>query len=482
MFGVDLRTLALFRICLGLSILSTYISLLGDFRALFTAEGVLPAGFYIDRVKPLWGVSVFLINDSVCTTALLFIIAMLCSASFIVGWKMRWSAFLTWLFFTSLQSRNPLPWNEGDAMLSFLTFWSIFLPLGDKYAWDAPPKNIKKTECGLATTALMVQVMCICLFTAYRRLIHPAWQSGRGLEYSLQIQESVLPLGTALLKFPALLFLSNYAALLLQAAGPLLLFIPFSTAYFRTIGILSLAAFQSFRGLAMDAANLLPGAMTMTVPFIPASWWTFWKRFKIARSAGMLAEKALRRPAILGPAPAWGRFEMPLRRGLGVLAVLFAAIALYLDMTAVCSRLPVPDTLKALDTALLHRKAWGSFESADTFSNYRTWYMALGTRQDGTQVDIMRNAPVSWVCPMNFRENFKNSRWKFYVTALRDDAMELCRPYFLRYLLNEWNRSHQSGPRVSRAELFILWQTIRPEPGAVANQRIGQYDRGQELS
>ena len=163
-FRIDPRTLALFRICLGMAVASAYLSLLGDLRSFFTDFGVLPWAPFISQIRPLWSVSVFLSNPAAGMITFFFFLAILFSLALAVGWKTRASAFLTWFFLSSLHARNPYLWHAGDQVLRCLAFWAMFLPLGEKYAWDAPKTLQAKKGWDLAALALKANILIIFIF------------------------------------------------------------------------------------------------------------------------------------------------------------------------------------------------------------------------------------------------------------------------------------------------------------------------------
>ena len=201
LFAIDLRSLALFRVSLGLAVLHSFITLSSEFRAFYTGYGILPAGFFISQIKEFSKISIFLINDSEPVVLLLFCLAIFATLSFIVGWKTRWSSFWMWFFLMSLHARNPFVIRGGDNLVRYLTFWCLFLPLGERYAFDASPSSTKKIECSPATFALMMQTCYIYLFATYFKSNCPEWLNGQGIKCALEIRESLLPFGRFLLQF-----------------------------------------------------------------------------------------------------------------------------------------------------------------------------------------------------------------------------------------------------------------------------------------
>ncbi len=163
--GIDLRTLALYRVCLGLAVISVYLSLWWDLPGLFSNEGILPQPMFLRYpVLPIGSLSIFLIDKEAGMIYALFILGMLFAVALAVGWKTRPMAFLTWFFLSSLHARNPYVWHAGDQILRYLAFWAMFLPLGERYAWDSPVNPKKNREQGIAVLALRANTLLVCMF------------------------------------------------------------------------------------------------------------------------------------------------------------------------------------------------------------------------------------------------------------------------------------------------------------------------------
>ena len=128
LFGIDLCSLAIFRISIALIIIVDLIVRASDLESHYTDRGVLP----IDRViehSPKWRVSVHLLNGSIEFQAALFIIAGLFAVALLLGYHTRFVTPVVWFLTISLNSRNWLLMQGGDYILCLLLFWSMFLPL-----------------------------------------------------------------------------------------------------------------------------------------------------------------------------------------------------------------------------------------------------------------------------------------------------------------------------------------------------------------
>ena len=102
LISLDLRSLALFRVCLGLILLADLGIRAGDLHPHYTDAGVLRA----DEIALL------------------------------VGFYTRAATFLSFVLLLSLHNRNPLVLHGGDSLLRLLLFWSLLLPLGACWSLD----------------------------------------------------------------------------------------------------------------------------------------------------------------------------------------------------------------------------------------------------------------------------------------------------------------------------------------------------------
>ena len=91
-FGIDLRTLALFRILLGTYLLLNVVSRAQDLAAHYTDFGILPRHIQIGLLADgSWSLHLF--NGSATAQALLFLLAALAAVALILGWRTR---LMTW--------------------------------------------------------------------------------------------------------------------------------------------------------------------------------------------------------------------------------------------------------------------------------------------------------------------------------------------------------------------------------------------------
>src|SRR4051812_35836412 len=149
-YGLDVRSLAVFRVALGLLIIGDLISRAVDLRAFYTDWGTLPRFALLEKFADQWVLSIHLMSGRAEVQTVLFLLAAIFAFFMMVGWRTRLFTFLSWFMLGSLQARNPVILQGGDALFRMILFWAMFLPLGAVHSVDAaldksgekPPKKI----------------------------------------------------------------------------------------------------------------------------------------------------------------------------------------------------------------------------------------------------------------------------------------------------------------------------------------------------
>ncbi|MCB0386621.1 MAG: hypothetical protein KDD43_14610, partial [Bdellovibrionales bacterium] len=142
-FGLDLRSLALFRVSLGLLIIADLINRGRYLVAHYTDFGVLPRHALLEYFANKWHVSLHLAGGSEGFQAFLFAVAFIFALMLMVGYRTRLATIVSWVLLVSLQLRNPMVLQGGDALFKMLVFWAMFLPLGAKFSVDSALSGVQ---------------------------------------------------------------------------------------------------------------------------------------------------------------------------------------------------------------------------------------------------------------------------------------------------------------------------------------------------
>ncbi len=278
LFGLDLRSLALFRIGLALIIIVDLIIRAGDLTAHYSDAGVLPRTLLKEISNPLYW-SINSISGAAFVQGLIFLFAGLIAVALLVGYRTRLATIAMWAFIISIHNRNPTLIFAGDDVLRVLLFWSMFLPLGANYSIDSAlnssteklPKRISST----ATFALMAQMVLIYAGSAaYKTKSELWWPDGDAVYYALSFDGYATAFGQFLLSFPQpILKLLTWAALWFEWLGPWMIFIPFGITFFRSVAVVSFILLHISFGLCFTIGIFPFLSIVSWLALIPTPVW-----------------------------------------------------------------------------------------------------------------------------------------------------------------------------------------------------------------
>jgi predicted DCC family thiol-disulfide oxidoreductase YuxK/uncharacterized membrane protein YphA (DoxX/SURF4 family) len=228
-FGIDLRTLALFRITLGLVLFGDLVARSADLTVFYTDAGVMPRAWLL-AVNGPWRISLHSANGEPWFIWTLFIIEMLAALMMVFGWRTRLATLVAFVLHASLLNRNIMVLLGGDELITCLIFWGLFLPLGARASIDAAlantPTPADNRYRSWATAGLLLQVMSVYFFSAILKNDAEWWPDGTAVDYALQIDGYATPIGHWLRNFPQLTSALTYYVYFLEWLGPILVFSP----------------------------------------------------------------------------------------------------------------------------------------------------------------------------------------------------------------------------------------------------------------
>ena len=190
LFYVDLRSLALLRICLGLLIVADLVTRARHFTAHYTDLGVAPREVLFEHFGRSCHYSLhWWLSGIPLAEACLFVAAGLCAIGLLLGKWTRTMTGLCWCFQASLLIRMPLLHTAGDETLQLLLLWSLLLPMGARWSLDAVRRpelaSRSNTHVSVAGFALLMQVCLIYWVAVVLKLHIPMWWEGDALAFAL---------------------------------------------------------------------------------------------------------------------------------------------------------------------------------------------------------------------------------------------------------------------------------------------------------
>lgn len=439
MFAVDTRTLAAFRIALGSVILVDLSWRLLDLRAFHTDAGVLPREVMLS-LEPEW---YWLLlphswGGSVTYQATLFVVAAAFAVALVLGYRTRAATAACLLLTLSLHGRNPLVLNAGDQLLVHLLFWSLFLPLGERWSYDARFVDEPREEVvGLASAALLLQVFVVYLQNAVWKLRGDVWLQGDALAMVLENPVYAVYLSSHLAEYPTVVTSLNYIWLLMLSASFLLLLL---TGWVRAVFAASFAAAHAGMFLTISLALFPLVSIVSVLPFVQREPWDVVE----SRWPGVFDRTAPQPPSWLDRATAWTPPSVPSDVRTLVLAVL--VMALLMGSASAMGYADAPQPAEPLVEPL--ETQWSLF--APDPSPWIGWSVVPGELESDETFDVYHETEPSWDWPPDSRV-VDHARWRTYGVDVITAGNQELRPPFGDYVCERYNLRHDD--EVERLEL-----------------------------
>ena len=121
-YSLDVRSLALLRIGLALTLLADLATRFGDLTAHYSDLGVLPRAVLTDGIlKPgYW--SLHLLSGQPFFQGVLFLLAAASAVAMLFGYRSRLATVASWVLLISVHNRNPLLIFAADVVLISVMF------------------------------------------------------------------------------------------------------------------------------------------------------------------------------------------------------------------------------------------------------------------------------------------------------------------------------------------------------------------------
>lgn len=452
-FGIDLRSLALFRIVAATLLLYDLADRTRLLTVNYTDAGAHPRAVVLDYYEPWLLPSLHLMAGSARVQLALFVLAGIAAALLAIGWRTRLATFVSWFLLGSLHARNELVLDGGDHLLRHLLFWSLFLPLGARWSLDARRHGAPTRPAIVfspASAALLLQVAAVFFVTGLAKT-GPEWADGTAIRYAIDRRWWTLPFGDWLLAHPFFPELLTPLVRWWEILGPLPLFLPVATVPLRLLGIAgfwSMLAGLGF-GLRLNLFPFIAGSgLLLFLP--PAVWDALGRRFA-----------AFRRPVEVaaGPPRGWRRLVL----GLGHGAVL-ALLLLLVWMNARSLGALAPPRPLARIASLLHiEQGWLMY--APSPRHVDVWFEHRGRLANGSPVDLDRAAAggAGWA---QVERAWRDYRFMYFLQKLALPRWQSTLQAYAGWLCRQWNQDREGGARLDHVSVTPMIEpiAIRDEP------------------
>ena len=390
---LDCRSLALFRIMLGIVTIADLLDRASVFEIMYSENGLIPLEVVREvRGHPTFGVSHFslhLLNGSQIYQAGLFWIAGLCAACVTVGYRTRFFVIASWFLHASIMTRNPVYSSGADVTLGLALFWAIFLPLSNRFSIDRfrgrAPDSLGETALRVGIACYLLQLVTIYVCAAYAKDV--TWRNGTALMHILQMDLLASGFGRYLTNYPAVLWAMTLGAWWLEALGTLLLFIPLGLRCWRGLCFLSFFSLHAGIALTCDIGLFPFFSMVLWLPIIPGGVWD-WFGIRYAKAAESNSVTASARSVIKSK-----------KQTIAILVAVSSIIAVMITTFPV-GNLGIASRVSR--TYVSHMKLsqnWRVFAKPKNLKR-DGWFIVEGTLKDGETIDLLRDhQPVQWSRP-----------------------------------------------------------------------------------
>lgn len=477
-FAIDLRSLALVRIGLGLLLLTDLAFRWPDLVAHYSDSGVLPRVALESYYNSRPGLASFhMLFGSVEAIAALFAVAATIALAFTVGYRTRLTGFLSLVFLCSLQARNPFVLSGGDSLLRMLLFWMLFLPAGARYAFDARRgsngarlRSLPSQHVSIGGAALLLQMAMMYWFSAILK-DHPSWRSnGDALFLALSIDQFVKPFGRAMLAWPEMLRVLTLLTFWLEVLGPIAAFV---TAWRGRIRMAAILAFLGFHLIALNLTlelGLFPWVCAVGwLAFLPTRFW----EVILPAVHGTLRDFFF--PRTQTPLPQLRERSITPRKSIASGNHFAAnAIALTVLLFVVCWNVRTtnferhekwfPRKVNVIAQALRIEQYWSMFSPYPMHDD--GWLVARCVMSDGNEIDLITGKELDLRKPAQVARLYSSQRWRKYCMNLRRDTYRVYRAGYVRWLIRQYEDSQPlttSRPTLVAVRLTYMREQTLPD-------------------
>ncbi len=400
-YKLDPRSLALFRIGLGLLIIIDVLSFAPYLEFFFTHDGVLPPDAY--QYRHWYDGSLLKLSGSPVILIAMLSLQVVMAALLALGWKTRLSTLINFVLLLSLNHRFPAALNGGDSLLGLMLFWSLFLPLDGNFRLKRFRSPNSQTVSGLASIAFSLQIALVYLMTALIK-DNQIWISeGTAIYHVLNLQDIVRPFWIG--KFNefnfALKGLSAFTLVGEALIGLAILALPFLHDKLKLALVLAGVLMHLLFFMFLDVGIFPFINMVSFLPFLPAG---FWDKLKINKP---LTEDRVKT-----------RWSAALYYGQNAMLVIcmYAVLAINLTDYIPKSKVPLWSATKPLCDVLDLHQRWGMFSVPATFN---VWLNVVGIDEKNQPVNLqLPNLYLSHRHPEKGKKMYKSHRMQLFAENL----------------------------------------------------------------
>lgn len=432
-FTLDRRSLAAFRVALGLLVTIDALLRGRDVSLMFAADGMFPPTLVRAYLDDPWAWSLATLIDADWWGPAMLCLEASAGLLLAVGCCTRPATIVAWAAVVSVLRRTAPATNAGDAWLACLLFWGMFLPLGSLWSWDARRRPVGGTVRSTASMALVLQIAVVYLAAGLSKW-NGAWFSGEALRFAMSVHDHGTPLGAWLFGGGWLARPIAWSVLTIELLGPLLLiFAP--TPMVRAGLAILFTLFHLTICLTMTVGLFGYVGLAAWLAVVPSAVWNLLGSHDAGTNRGGECSDE-REP--------WAA------RWILVATGTLALVSLAHDISPWRHR-PLPRLVRSLIAIPLMHQEWGMFGDVQP---QEQWAYARAELVNGDVVDLLRGGrPLETERPTGGFTTLPHHRWHKLFWVLPRPRYRLFAPAIAAALAREWNAAHTPSDAVETVEL-----------------------------
>jgi len=272
LFSIDLRALAVFRIVLGFNIIYNLLFYRIPFINPFYGENeFLDKGFVLENYGELFSILNYCTSYS--SVLFFFILVLVLAVLFTIGLRSKIISVLLFITFSSIVSKNPFTVHGVEFLIEVSLFWSIFLPINQRYSINWPKSKTKKLPVkNLASFGFLFQIALI-YFTSFFSKTSEFWQQGFIVEALTDDRMHAVLLSDWIKSMPTLAMVLTYATLLFELLIPLLIFSPWRKSICRFIAAILIVIVHFGLASMLNVGPFHWITLCFALVLLPTSFW-----------------------------------------------------------------------------------------------------------------------------------------------------------------------------------------------------------------
>jgi len=446
-FELDLRSLAFFRIVLAIVILGDLVIRLSDFQAFYTDQGIHSRSFIIEDSHQ-YRISLYHAVGRSEQVIALFLVHISVALCFLFGIKTRVMTFLLWLLTISLQNRNYTILNNGDSLLRCLLLFSVFLPLGARYAIDSlkTKVNSNNTYFSLGNIGLIGQFLVMYIFSGILK-DGPQWRMDySAVDLSLMLDQFTTSFGKWMAQFHTINRFLTWSTIKMEVYLPFLLLLPWWRDQIRLLLITLFTLFHISISAMLRIGIFTPISIAGWMMFIPSQVWDKLESTDLySRMTNFFLNKTL-----------YYDFSVD-KKSISWIGLPLFTLVMYLNIASVEKwRVRTPAWLSSFAQVTRIDQSWGMFAPFPLLDD--GWNIVHGKLQNGLDVDLIQNkiGEVSYEKPQDMSIIYPNQRWQKFLTNLRLHDLSESLLEYGQWICRNYNHKKIEGSKLSSFEIIYM--------------------------